>query len=151
MTRTTVTRQIHAPLEKVFATVADIRNFSKAVPHITNVEFLTDTHLGLGTRFRETRMMQGKEHHTELEVMEYVENDKIRIIADTHGTIWDTTFTVRPFNDFVELQMVMDAKTDKFINKMMNRMIKGIVQKAIERDMDAVKDYCEAALPPENT
>ena len=74
------TRQIDAPIEKVFAAVSDVRNFSEAVPHIVKVEFLTDQKTGVGTRFRETRLMGGKEASTELEVTEYVENDRVRIV-----------------------------------------------------------------------
>ena len=61
MSRTTVSRTIDAPIERVFNAVADITEFSKALPHIVNVEFLTDSRLGVGTRFRETRLMRGKE------------------------------------------------------------------------------------------
>lgn len=95
MAATTVIRTINAPLDLVFQTVADIRNFSKAVPHIVNAEFLSDVESGVGTRFRETRLMRGKEATTELEVTEYSENEHIRIVADAGGTIWDSLFTVR--------------------------------------------------------
>jgi hypothetical protein len=96
MTRTTVTRFIHAPIDRVFNTVADIRLFSQAIPHIVNVEFLSDAKSGVDTRFRETRVMKGKKVTTELEVTEYVENSHVRLVADSHGTVWDSLFTVNP-------------------------------------------------------
>ncbi|MHC4817139.1 MAG: SRPBCC family protein, partial [Planctomycetota bacterium] len=96
MGRTTVSRTIEAPIETVFDTVAHIENFSKAIPDIVNVEFLSDVRSGVGTHFRETRRMRGKEVSVELAVTEYVENDHIRIVSDTHGTVWDTVFTVEP-------------------------------------------------------
>ena len=37
MPQTTITRTIDAPIERVFETIADINNFSKAVPHIVGV------------------------------------------------------------------------------------------------------------------
>jgi carbon monoxide dehydrogenase subunit G len=95
MSRMIVTRSIKAPLESVFRTVADINQFSEAIPHIVKVEFLSDAKTGVGTRFRETRLMNGKEMTTDLEVTEYVDNDRIRLVADSGGTIWDTLFTVR--------------------------------------------------------
>ena len=67
MTRTIVSRLVDAPLERVFEVVSDIRNFSKAVPHIIDVQFLTEQTEGVGTRFRETRLLKGKEASTELE------------------------------------------------------------------------------------
>ncbi len=143
MSRMIVTRTIKAPVEVVFKTVSDINQFSKAIPHIVKVEFLSDTKSGLGTRFRETRLMKGKEATTELEVKEFVENDRIRMVADSHGTVWDSMFVVKPDNGQTLLTMTMEAKTDKLIPKIINFMIGGMVKKAVEHDMDAVKAFCE--------
>lgn len=143
MTRMNVSRTINAPIDLVFKTISNISNFSKAVPHIVNVEFLSDVKSGVGTRFRETRVMKGKKATTELEVTEFVENDRVRIVSDTNGTIWDTIFTVKPAEGHTELNMTMDAKPYKFLPKLMNPMFKGMIVKALEDDMDAVKTYCE--------
>lgn len=56
MTRTTVRRKISAPVGVLFRAVADITQFSRATPHIVNVEFLTGRRSGVGTGFRETRL-----------------------------------------------------------------------------------------------
>ena len=144
MGRTTVSRTIHAPIEKVFDTVAHIENFEQAIPHIVSVEFLTERRFGVGTRFRETRRMGKREATTELEVTEYVRYDHVRLVTDTHGTVWDTVFTTRAADSgAVELTMVMDANAHKLLPKLMNPLIKGVIRKAIEKDMDAVKAYCE--------
>ena len=147
MGRTTVSRTIQAPIETVFDTVAHIENYSKAVPHITKVELLSDTRSGVGTRFRETRLMGKREVSTELRVTEYVANDHVRLVTDQGGTVWDTVFTVQPAADgAVELTMVMDANAHKLMAKIMNPLIKGMVQRHIEKDMDAVKAYCEKGV-----
>ncbi|MHC4136946.1 MAG: SRPBCC family protein [Planctomycetota bacterium] len=144
MGRTTASRTIHAPIETVFATVAQIENYSKAVPQIVSVEFLSDVRSGVGTHFRETRLMGGKQTRTELAVTEYVENDHIRLVTDTHGTVWDSVFTVKPATGGgVELTLVMDAHAHKFLAKLTNPLIKGAIRKALEKDMDAVKAFCE--------
>ena len=143
MPRTTITRAIDAPVESVFATIADMKNFSKAVPHIVNVVFLSDVHAGSGTRFRETRLMHGKERSTELEVTEYVENERVRMVADTDGTVWDSLFVVSPVEGRTRLDFTMDARPHKLLPKLLVPLMKGLVQKAIEKDMDAVKAYCE--------
>ncbi|MDV6028883.1 MAG: SRPBCC family protein [Phycisphaera sp. RhM] len=67
------TRTIQAPLTVVFQTVSDVRNFRKAVPHITDVEFLSEQQHRVGTRFRETRLMKDREQSVELEVAEFVD------------------------------------------------------------------------------
>ena len=139
-----LSRTIAAPLELVFQTVSDVRNFREAVPHITNVEFLSDQQVGAGTRFRETRLMNGREHTVELEVAEYVDNDRVRMISDAGGTIWDTLFTVSEGPENVTLEMQMDIKPHTFRARIMTPLIRGMVVKGVESDMDAVKSYCES-------
>ncbi len=51
MSRTTIKRTIHAPVDLVFKTVSDINNFSKAIPHIVSAEILSDTKSGVGRVF----------------------------------------------------------------------------------------------------
>lgn len=138
------TRTISAPLERVFQTVSDVRNFRNAVPHITKVEFLSDQHVGAGTRFRETRVAKGREQTVELEVAEYIDNDRVRMISDAGGTIWDTLFTVSDAPVGVTLEMQMDIKPYKFLARIFTPLIRGMVVKAVESDMDAVKAFCES-------
>ncbi|MCP9292442.1 SRPBCC family protein [Gracilimonas sediminicola] len=144
MSTITVTKRIHAPKELVFKTVSDIKNFSNAVPDITNVEFLTEQEYGVGTKFRETRDMNGRKASTELEVTELVENAHIRIVSDTMGTVWDSLFTVEKKEDGTELTLIMDAKAYKLMSKIINPFMKGMMKKALEKDMVAVKNYCES-------
>lgn len=94
--------------------------------------------------FRETRMMNGREATVELEVAEYNKNQSIRMISDAGGTVWDTVFTVAKVGDATEMKMVMEAKPHKFMARIMNPLIRGMVAKAVEADMDCVKDYCES-------
>ena len=115
-------------------------------PRIVNVEFLSDVRSGVGTRFRETREMDGKKATTELEVTEYVDNERVRIVSDTHGTVWDTVFSVREIDGKTELEMVMDANAYKLLPKLVNPLIKGAIRKAIEADLDGVKAHCEKRL-----
>ena len=137
-------RQIAAPIDRVFDIVAHIENFQKALPHITNVEFLTPTHTGVGSRFRETRIMRGRQATTELEVTEYIRDERVRLVADEGGTIWDTVFTLQPKGDRTELSMVMEAEPYRLRARIVNPMISGMVGKAVAADMDNVKAYCEA-------
>ena len=144
MGKTAVSRTIHAPIERVFETIASIENFKQAIPQIVNVEFLTEQRFGVGTKFRETRLMGKRKATVELEVTELVDNQHIRIVSDTHGTVWDTVFTTQPAADGgVELTMVMDARAYKLLPKMLNPLLSGMIRKAVEKDMDAVKAFCE--------
>lgn len=136
-------RKIEAPISKVFRTLAAIEEFSQAIPHIKKVEFLSESRYGVGTRFRETRLMNGKEVTTELEVTELVENEYVRIVSDAGGTLWDTVFRVKQNGEAVEMNMQMDAIPHQVAAKIITPMILGMVSKFVQQDMDSVKEYCE--------
>lgn len=144
------TRQIHAPRAHVFQCLARVEHFSQAVPHILSVEFLTDSRYGVGTRFRETREMNGREATTILEVTELVENDRVRMVSEAGGTTWDTLFTVTESDGSpipVTMHMRMEAIPRTLLAHLMVPLILGMVGKAVESDMDAVQAYCERTVP----
>lgn len=147
MTRTRATRTIDAPVSDVFDLIADPVNYTGALPQIKKVEFLTDQRTGVGTRFRETREMRGREAATELEVTEYVKNQRVRMVSDAGGTIWDSVFTVTPTEDdrATRLDLVMEARPYRLLASVFVPLTRGIVAKAIAGDMDAVKAYLEDA------
>ncbi len=138
-------RNIDAPIDLVFSTVADISNYSKAVPYIKSFEILSDVKSGVGTRFRETRVVRDKETISELEVTEFVENDHVRIVTDSHGTVWDSTFSVAATDNGTELTLTMDANAYELLPRLINPFIRGMVRKGVAADLDAVKAYCEGA------
>ena len=146
MGRTTVTRIVEAPVADVFEAVAHIDNFSTIVPEIEAVEFLSETRRGVGARFKETRRMGKRSCATELEVTEYVPGERVRLVSDQGGTIWDSVFTTRELAEGrTELTLVMDAHAYRFLAKLLNPLIGGMLKKAIAKDLDAVKAHCEGA------
>lgn len=142
-----VSRVIAAPLNQVFQTIADVRNFKAAVPHITEVRFLSEQHSGAGTRFVETRETNGRVDKVELEVTEYEENERVRLVSDAGGTIWDTEFVVSETSDGVRLDMRMEIRPHTLVAKLFMPFVRGMVVKGVEADMDAVKMYCESEIP----
>ena len=144
MTRATVIKTIAAPVERVFETIADIRNFKKAIPHIIDIEFLGDKRKGVGTRFRETRMINGKRSTTKLEITDYREHDRLRIVTDSHGTIWDSLFALEEADGGTRLTLTIDAKAHQLFARLMNPMVMPAIQSAIASDLDLVKAYCES-------
>jgi len=143
MSRITVSRTIDASVERVFETVSNIEGFARAVPDIVKVEFLSEERRGVGTRFRETRVMKGREAATELVVTEYEPNRRVRLVSDTHGTVWDSVFTVTAQERGSLLELTMEARPYRLLTRLTTPLIKGMMKKALSADMDAVKAYCE--------
>ena len=65
------------------------------------------------------------------------------MINVSHGTLWDGAFDLRRDGGGTVVTLTMDAKTDKLLARVINRLIARMVQKALDKDMDAVKAYCE--------
>ncbi len=147
MSVTEVHRTIVAPAERVFAAVADVEHFSRAVEGIERVEFVSEIRAGVGTRFRETRLMRGREATVELEITEFVPPERVRFLSEAGGVRWDSVFTVAaaPNGEGTHLALVMEATPLTFPARLMVPLMKGMVRKAIASDMDAVKAYCERA------
>lgn len=143
MAKIKTVKTISAPVDKVFRTVSEIENFSKAVPHIIKIEMLSDVKTGIGATFRETRIMKGREASTTMQITEYEENRHVRFISDEGGTIWDSVFTTHPHDQGATLTLEMEARPHKLMARLVTPMVMGMVRKAVEDDMDAVKIYCE--------
>ena len=143
MTRITVARIINAPLNTVFKAVSDVEAMPEVVPEVAKTEFLSEIKTGIVTRFKETRMMGRKESVTELEITEYSENVRVRMVADSHGTVWDSIFVVNTVPGRSELTLTMDANGSWFLPRLMNFLLQGLYKKGLEKHMDALKNYCE--------
>ncbi|MDF1838956.1 MAG: SRPBCC family protein [Planctomycetota bacterium] len=139
----TIKRVIQAPASKVFETVAHIEQYTQAIPNITDVEFLSENKTGVGARFRETRKMGKREATTELEVTEYVKDERVRMVADAGGAIWDTIFVIQDRGDRTTMTMTMESRPHKWMAKIFNPLIGPMIKGAVGKDMDAVKSFCE--------
>lgn len=143
-------RQVSAPVEQVFDTLAHADNYMKAVPGIVGMEYLGETRRGVGTRFRETRRMRGREASTVLEVKEYEPNKRIRLVSEAGGTVWDTVFMVRPANNGTVIAMEMEATPKNLLARLLLPIMRKPVASAIEDDMQSLKAWCEAQRDEDN-
>jgi uncharacterized protein YndB with AHSA1/START domain len=145
MTTVTVQTRVNASPEIVFHAVSDIEGMPSTNPEVVRVAFLTEQHQGAGTRFRETRLMNGKEHHFELEVRDYdAQARRVRYVTDTHGTVWDTTVVVDPDGSGARVQFSMDCIGSTRLKRVMNRMLQGLFRRGMIKHAAMLKDYCES-------
>ena len=143
MTRTIVQRQVQAPPGVVFRAFAHPASLPEVVPNILRVEFLSEQTEGRSTRFKEVRAMGKREEITELEITEYEPEQRVRMVADSHGTVWDTTFVVQPHEGGCALELTMDARAHKLLPRLLNPIMKGLIRRGVEDHVDAVVQYCE--------
>jgi carbon monoxide dehydrogenase subunit G len=140
----TIARTIHAPTAVVFRTVADPAHFAEAISGVTRIEFLSSTKCGLGTRFRQSRVLNGQEMTLDFDVTDYIENQRVRIVNEIHGTRWDSVITLTPSSASTTLTMRMDTKTRPLVPRLlMPLMLRLFIKRSVEKDFDAVKAFCE--------
>ena len=82
---------------------------------------------------------------TELEITECAANESLRIVTDSHGTIWDSRFALEEVDGGTRLTLTIDAKAHQLVARLMNPMVMPAVRSAVADDLDLVKAYCESA------
>ncbi len=133
----TETRRTNAAIGAVLRAVSEVGRLAEAIPHIVNAELLTASRTGVGTRFRETRTLNGKSQTTGLEVNEHAEIERVRRVADGHGAVRDTVFAVKQAEGHVE--MVVEARPRKPVPEIMYLLFRRVIRKAVEKDVDSVR------------
>ncbi len=139
--------KIPASKSKCFEAFSDLNNLSDKVTAITQIELLTPGEIGVGTKFKETRVMFGKESSEVMDITLFEPDSHIREEAhssDIHY-ISDWKFTESDGQTTVSITFNVQAQT--IIGKLMSLMflfISGSLKKAFERDMeDMKKAICE--------
>ena len=143
MKPTELSLMVDASPETVFRAVSDLDHFSRAVPQIDRIEILSESTAGVGTRFRETRLVGGRETASELEVAELVEKERVRYASDTFGTRWNSTFAVAPSGDGTRLTMTIEGQPYRLLSRLATPLMRFLTAKGVAADMKGIKAYAE--------
>ncbi|MGM0575218.1 MAG: SRPBCC family protein [Myxococcota bacterium] len=100
-----ISEAIHAPIEAVFDAMTDPEGHAERIPAITRCEVLTDGPVGAGTRFRETRVMFGKEATEEMEFTEFDRPHGYLLEAHSHGMNYRTRHTLTREGDAIRVTL----------------------------------------------
>jgi uncharacterized membrane protein len=142
------TEKIDAPVEEVFRRAIDLRNAPQWASQIKKIEVLTDGPIRKGTRFRETRVMFGREATEEMEVTSVNEPRDFTVECENHGCHYVTEFKFTPVGSGTEIKMKFGATARgffaRFMGVMMGPLMKGMMVKCINADLADLKKACEA-------
>lgn len=102
-TRTVVVeRVIRASPERVWEALTDLQGTERVLSGVERIEVLTEGGFAVGTRWRETRRMLGKEATEEMYVTASEPPERFVVEADSQGAHYVTEFallTMRPGSD----------------------------------------------------
>ena len=139
-------RHINAPVDHVFDVFSDITRIEERISGITKVEILSETKSGVGTRWRETRVMFGQEATEEMEISVFNVNRSYEVVAASRGAEYHTVYNFSEENGGTRVDMVFSGKAVSFMAKLMSplaSLMSGATRKALEADMDELKAICE--------
>lgn len=143
-----VRRHIAAPPEIVFARAADFEHAAEHIGGIVKIEMLTDGPIGVGTRFKETRVMFGKEHAEEMELIDFDPPRRYALEAHGCGCRYHTEFRFTPKGGGTEIEFTFDAMPLTFFAKVMSFMMRFMMKscvKMVEQDLADLKSAIEGS------
>ena len=140
---------IQAPVERVFEIFADIPGTGTRISAITRLEMLSEGPIGRGTRWRETRVMFGREAVEVMWISEFDPPRSYSVEAENSGAKYLTRYDFISENGGTRVVLTFGAEAQTFFAKMMGKVFFKLmaksVREALKKDMVELKEICEAA------
>lgn len=139
--------QINADPAKTFATFTDFHNTAKNIRGIKHLEVLGDGPIGVGTQFRETRTMFGKDAVETMEITAFDPPRSYSVGCDSCGARFDTVFRFTPESGGTRVDIDMNTAATslfaKLMSPLMGWMMVGTMRKCFENDLADLKAVAE--------
>lgn len=146
MTGIVVTQHIAAPVEKVFELFTDFKNCPTRIKAITKMEILTPGPVGVGTRFRETRVFLKHEATEEMEITAFEPNRSYTLGCNSCGAVYTTVHRFEPEGGGTLVTLDFSVKAVSVwarLMKPLSWLMMGTVKKCIAGDIEALKRCAE--------
>jgi len=141
-----ISETIDAPIEKVFAQATDFANAARFIEGINQVEMLTDGPVGPGTRFKETRIMFGREATEEMEVGLWAPPHRYGLDAASHGCQYQSLYEFKEIGSATEVTLKFTAIPLTTFAKIMAFLTKPMLKsmaKLCSKDLSDLKRAAE--------
>jgi len=142
----TIRKHIDAPVEEVFARATDLAKAHEVIRGIEKIELLSEGPVGKGTRFRETRIMFGRQATEEMEILEFEPPRRYTLGAQSHGCRYHSEYLLEPNGPGTVLQMTFEATPLTMVAKIMSVIMKPMMKsmgKLCNQDLDDLKAAIE--------
>ncbi len=146
----TVSKQIKASPEAVFAVASDFAGAPGRIKGITKLEILTPGPVGAGTRFRETRVMFGKEATEEMTISAFDPPHSYELTAQSCGAAFHTIFRFTSDGGGTRMDCEFRTRAVSFFAKLFTPLaylMKGMLRKCLNQDMEDIKKAAEGTPP----
>ena len=133
---------IARPPKAVFDFITASENAPKIVQSVTSMVKLTEGPDRVGTRYRETRLMHGKEQQAELEIVEFEPTRKYAMQNVTEGIETTYRYNFQPEKNGTRIDLVCEVKA-KGLKKLMLPLVAAILKKEDGDHLQRVKKILE--------
>lgn len=134
---------IARPPGEVYEFISDSDNASKVVPSVKSMVKLTEGPVRVGTRYRETRSMNGKDHHAELEVVAYEPGQVYAMKNVTNGIETVYRYHFQPEAGGTRVNLACDVKAGGW-KKLMLPLVASILKREDGDHLQRVKKALES-------
>ena len=144
-----VSVNIAKPKENVWKSIIDIDNCMDMISTILAIEVLNRPAEGIiDLRWKETRLMFGKEASETMWITDAVDNSYYRTRAESHGSIYISTLSVESIEDqCTKLTMTFHGEAQsllmKILSVLINPFMKGSMEKMLLKDLLDIKAFVE--------
>lgn len=140
---------IAASRERLWAAITDIDHCAAWIEGIRSVEVLERPESGLvGLRWRETRVMFGKEATEVMWITDVEPGRRYQTRAESHGSIYVSWLAIDGEDGALTLRMGFQGEAQSTAAKVMTValgwMMKGATEKALMQDLRDIKAHVEA-------
>lgn len=136
---------VQAPLEVTFDVFSDLNNAAKNVESIESLEILGGGPVGKGTRFRETRIMFGKEATEEMEISAYDPPSSYTVTGYSCGVEFNTTYRFAEAGDATKVTMTMVSRNKSLFAKVIGPLMGAVMKKSMTKMMATDHGQLKAA------
>ncbi|MEG3630596.1 SRPBCC family protein [Streptomyces poriticola] len=145
-----VERRIAASRDAVWQALTDVRGMERVLGGVSRVEVLTEGDFRVGTRWRETRRMFGKEATEEMWVTACEPPERYVVEAESHGTRYVSEWVLRAEGASTTVRMTFSGQSVGGSPGLLARILGGVgaraVRKAVTKDLDDIAAAVEGGL-----
>ena len=147
-----MTKRVAAPVDMVFDIATDIEHAAEHIRGIDKIERLTPGPVGVGTQWRETRTMMGRQDTETLEVIAFDRPHSYTIGCDSCGAYFKSTFRFTPVDNETDVTLEVDLEARSVFARLMapigRMMFNATMRKCLEADLEDIKQVAESKSRP---
>lgn len=151
MARIVLSKRLEAAPAGGFAALADVAGLPGRIPAVMRVEVLTPSPVGVGTKFRETRVVFGKEATETFEVTEFEPPTRLTLVAVSCGAEYRCEHRLTPDGTGTLLELEVRTRPRTLVAWLMaplGWLMTGFMKAAIAKDLDALAKAVPSPAPP---